>query len=60
LNSWIVNGPSGYAYTLSDPAGMINLNVTAVPEPPAMGLLMCGGLLLLIRKANRRAAIRNT
>ncbi len=55
LNSWIVNGPSGYAYTLSDPVGMINLNVTAVPEPPALGLLMFGGLFLLMRKAKRRA-----
>ena len=56
LNSWVVNGPSGYRYTLSDPLGIIDLNVTAVPEPSVSALLFLGGLMLLLRKAKRRAA----
>ena len=56
LNSWVVNGPTGYRYTLSDPVGIIDLNVTAVPEPPVSALLFFGGLMLLLRKAKRRPA----
>jgi|GEM_PF-5865539 len=52
LNSWTVNGPSGFNYTLTDPAGMINLNVTAVPEPAMLGFLTlsCAAALLLRRR----------
>ena len=54
LNSWTINGPTGYTYTLTDPAGMINLNVTAVPEPAALGLLALGGAAaLMLRKRQR-------
>lgn len=57
LNSWTINGPSGFTYTLSDPAGMINLNVTAVPEPATLGLFMAGGIFLLRRKTRRNTVI---
>jgi autotransporter-associated beta strand protein len=56
LNSWIVNGPSGYAYTLTDPAGMINLDVSAVPEPATLALLALGALVLLTRFRGGRSS----
>ena len=54
LNSWTVNGPSGYTYTFSDPAGMINLNVTAVPEPATLGLLVLSGMTAWVLRRRRR------
>ena len=55
LNSWKITGPAGYTYTLSDPAGMLNLNVTAVPEPAAVGLLLVGGTGALLIGKRRKA-----
>lgn len=51
LTSWTVNGPAGFNYQLTDPAGLISLNVTAVPESATLGLLVwaIGALLLLAR-----------
>ena len=51
LSSWTVSGPAGFKYLLTDPAGMISLNVTAVPEPATLGLLtlVIGSFLLLAR-----------
>ena len=54
LNSWKITGPTGYTYTLSDPAGMLNLNVAAVPEPAALGLLLLGGSAALVIGKRRR------
>ena len=58
MNSWTINGPSGFTYTLSDPGGMVNLNVAAVPEPDTLGLLMTGGIFLLRCKARRVMAVK--
>ncbi len=54
LNTWKITGPAGYTYTLSDPAGMLNLNVTAVPEPAAVGLLLVGGAAALLIGKRRK------
>ena len=56
LNSWTIAGPSGYTYMLTDPAGMLNLNVTAVPEPAAIGLLLLGGSAALLIDKRRKVA----
>ncbi len=51
LSSWTVSGPAGFNYQLTDSAGLISLNVAAVPEPAALGLLasVIGSFLLLAR-----------
>jgi len=54
INSWIINGPVGFSYALTDPAGMINLSVTAVPEPATLALLLLG--ISAIALCRRRAA----
>jgi hypothetical protein len=54
INSWIIDGPVGFSYALTDPAGMINLSVTAVPEPATLVLLLLGISAIPLRR--RRAA----
>ena len=56
LNTWKITGPAGYTYMLSDPAGMLNLNVTAVPEPAAVGLLLLGGTGALLQRRRKMVA----
>jgi hypothetical protein len=53
LNSWTVHGPAGFSYQLTDPAGMINLNVIAVPEPTALALLLMGACALPLCRRRR-------
>jgi|GEM_PF-2303561 len=59
LSSWTVNGPAGFHYQLTDPAGMISLNVTAVPEPATLGLLtsvICALLLFARPRSGEHVA----
>ena len=55
LDSWVITGPAPFTYKLSDPAGAINLTVTAAPEPTAFCLLLLGAMALTLRRRRAQA-----